>query len=526
MKAPIQTLFLLCVSLFFICCSSSQKSEITFADNPVVAHRGAWKKNNLPHNSIAALKEAIKLKCTGSEFDVRMTADKVLIVFHDMDYHEMDVEENTYETLAKKKLSNGEALPTLEAFIKAGMENNTTTGLVLEVKPMKTESGNLEIAEKVVALVKELKASAYITSYISFSYEVLKKIIALDPDAKTQYLDGSKAPKILDQDGISGLDYIVYKLKSHPEWIASAHEKGLILNAWDANTTEHIDWLLANNFAYITTDEPERTFELIKNHPTSKGYKLVWSDEFNYKGKPDSSKWTYEEGFVRNLEKQYYKKDIENSRVDKGQLILETRKETIPNAAFVSKEAKDWQNNWEKADYTSASLTTKGIAEWTYGRIEIRAQLPEGRGLWPAFWMLGSNFDEVKWPTCGEIDIMEHVGYEPDSIFGTIHTAAYNHMNQTEKGKKIYIENPYDSFHVFAVEWTPEKMDFILNDVTYNQIENEHKGTQEWPFDQDFYLKINTAVGGMLGGQKGIDDTIFPQQMLIDYVRVYQQEEH
>lgn len=136
--------------------------------------------------------------------------------------------------------------------------------------------------------------------------------------------------------------------------------------------------------------------------------------------------------------------------------------------------------------------------------------------------MLGNNRKEAGWPACGEIDIMEHVGFNPDSIFGTIHTQAYNHMKGTEKVKKIYIEKPYDSFHVFAIEWTQEKIDFILDDNVYNHIENEHKTVVEWPFDQEFYLLLNVSVGGMLGGQKGIDDNVFPQQMLIDYVRVYQ----
>ncbi len=139
--------------------------------------------------------------------------------------------------------------------------------------------------------------------------------------------------------------------------------------------------------------------------------------------------------------------------------------------------------------------------------------------------MLGANKDNVNWPECGEIDIMEHVGFNQDSIFGTIHTKAYNHMIGTQKGKKIFINKPYDSYNIFAIEWTPEKIDFILNDTVYNHIKNEHKTTDEWPFDQDFHLKINIAVGGMLGGKKGIDDTIFPQQMLIDYVRVFQQKE-
>ena len=347
----------------------------------------------------------------------------------------------------------------------------------------------------------------------------------MDANAKTQYLDGSKRPELLKEDGINGLDYLIYKYKKHPEWITSAKENGLILNAWVGNEIDDIDWLLDNSFDYITTDEPELVFERIEKSPTSKGYELVWSDEFNYKGKPDSTKWAFEYGLKRNQEKQYYVDSLKNAKVENGLLVLETHKETIKNEAFVSKDAKGWKKNWEYANYTAPSLTTKNIAEWTYGRIEIRAQLPKGVGLWPAFWMIGANYDEVKWPECGEIDIMEHVGFSPDSIFGTIHTKAYNHMKGTEKGQKVFIDKPYDSFHIFALEWTPEKLDFILDGTTYNHIENEHKTKHEWPFDQDFHLKINIAVGGMLGGQKGIDDSVFPQQMLIDYVRVFQKKE-
>ncbi|MDO5987594.1 family 16 glycosylhydrolase [Flavivirga amylovorans] len=519
-------LFLLTVLTASIACNSnSNKNEINFADNVVIAHRGAWKQKNLPQNSIASLKQAIALNCTGSEFDIRMTSDNVLVVTHDRDYHGLVVEASTYNELSKYKLSNGEALPTLKQYLLAGMQNNSTTGFVCEIKPSKIEGRNSMIANNVLSLIKELKAEPYILSYISFSYDILKKIKVLDSEAKTQYLDGSKKPDCLKNDGISGLDYLVYKYKKHPEWIEGAKENGVLLNAWVANKTEDLDWLLANDFDYITTDEPELLFERIKKSPTYDGYKLVWSDEFNYQGRPDSTKWAFEYGLKRNQEKQYYVDSLKNARVEKGLLVLETHKETIKNEAFVSKDAKGWKKNWEYANYTAPSLTTKGIAEWTYGRIEIRAQLPKGVGLWPAFWMIGANYDEVRWPECGEIDIMEHVGFNPDSIFGTIHTKAYNHMKGTEKGKKIFIDKPYDSFHVFALEWTPEKMDFILDDTVYNHIENEHKTTHEWPFDQDFHLKINIAVGGMLGGQKGIDDTVFPQQMLIDYVRVFQKKE-
>ena len=152
----------------------------------------------------------------------------------------------------------------------------------------------------------------------------------------------------------------------------------------------------------------------------------------------------------------------------------------------------------------------------------MKAKLPNGIGLWPAIWMLGENRKQVGWPECGEIDIMEHIGFESDTIFGTIHTKAYNHTKGTQKSKKVFIEKPYDNFHVYAIDWTTEKLDFILDGVVYYQIANENKSTAEWPFNQPFYLIMNVSVGGTLGGQKGIDDSIFPQQMLIDYVRVFQ----
>lgn len=525
MRKITNTLFLIFLLMSLISCNTSTSEKIIFADNVVIAHRGAWKSNSLPQNSIASLKKAIDLGCTGSEFDVRMTADDVLIVTHDPDYNGLEVEESTYAELSKFKLSNGESLPTLKEYISAGMQNNKATGLVCEIKPSKIEGRNIIITDKILKLVKELNAEGYIKAYISFSYTILKRVKEIDTTAKTQYLDGSKSPEELEKDGILGLDYIVYKYKNNPQWIVSAKEKGMALNAWTANKTEDIDWLLINEFDYITTDEPELVFERAKSNPTSKGYKLVWSDEFNYTGKPDSTKWAFEYGLKRNQEKQYYVDSLKNARVEKGILILETHKEKIKNDAFVSTNVKEWKNNQEYANYTAPSLTTSNIAEWTYGRIEIRAKLPKGVGLWPAFWMIGENYDEVRWPECGEIDIMEHVGFNPDSIFGTIHTKAYNHIIGTQKGKKIVIDKPYDSFNVFAIEWTPEKIDFILNDTVYNHIINEHKTTDEWPFDQDFHLKLNIAVGGMLGGKEGIDDSIFPQQMLIDYVRVFQLKE-
>jgi beta-glucanase (GH16 family) len=237
-------------------------------------------------------------------------------------------------------------------------------------------------------------------------------------------------------------------------------------------------------------------------------WKLVWSDEFDKDGLPDAAKWNYEEGFVRNQEAQYYTRArAENARVERGVLVIEARKERFPNPRYEA-DSRSWQRNREFAEYTSASLTTEGKAAWRYGRIEVRAKLPTGRGTWPAIWMLGVNRREVGWPRCGEIDI--------------IHTEAYNHVKKTNKGNRIRIEKPYADFHVYALEWTAERMDFFVDDQKYFTFENEKTGTAAWPFDQPFYLILNVAIGGAWGGQKGIDDSIFPQRMEVDYVRVYE----
>lgn len=250
-------------------------------------------------------------------------------------------------------------------------------------------------------------------------------------------------------------------------------------------------------------------------------WRLVWSDEFDRDGLPDPAKWSYEEGFIRNRELQYYTRERwENARATGGLLILEARRERYRNALFELGSA-DWRRAREFAEYTSAGLTTEGKAAWRYGRIEVRAKLPTGRGLWPAIWMLGVNRREVGWPRCGEIDIMENVGYDPEIIHANIHTEAYNHVRGTNKGNRIRVEEPWSHFHLYAVEWTPRRLDFFVNDRRYFTYENEGRGPATWPFDEPFYLILNVAVGGDWGGRQGVDDSVFPQRMEVDYVRVY-----
>ncbi len=256
-------------------------------------------------------------------------------------------------------------------------------------------------------------------------------------------------------------------------------------------------------------------------------WKLVWSDEFDKAGLPDAARWGYETGFIRNHEKQFYTEARkENARVEDGMLIIEARKEKYkdPGRDPAAKGGGKGRakRSPEEANYTSASLTTRGKAAWTHGRIEVRAKLPSGRGTWPAFWTLGTNIDQVGWPACGEIDIMEHVGFDPGVVHANIHTRKYNHVANTGKGDKISLSDVSRAFHVYAIEWDEKKIDFFLDDRKYFTYRNEATGLDAWPYDKDQYLILNLAIGGDWGGQKGIDDKIFPQRSYIDYVRVYQ----
>ncbi|MCC6356767.1 MAG: glycoside hydrolase family 16 protein [Verrucomicrobiae bacterium] len=254
-------------------------------------------------------------------------------------------------------------------------------------------------------------------------------------------------------------------------------------------------------------------------------WELVWSDEFDRPGAPDPAKWGHEVGFIRNEELQYYTRGrAENARVEGGSLVIEARREAFPNPAFdASAGGKDWKRARREATHTSASLTTKGKASWRYGRIEVRAQLPEGRGMWPAIWMLGDvGPGGAGWPACGEIDIMEYVGHEPGIVHGTVHTAKYNHTKKTQRGARLEVGPVGKKFRVYAIEWDQQKIDFFVDKKRYFTFANEGAGEEAWPFDKAFYLILNVAVGGAWGGAKGVDDAAFPAKMLVDYVRVYE----
>ena len=237
---------------------------------------------------------------------------------------------------------------------------------------------------------------------------------------------------------------------------------------------------------------------------------LIWHDEFDGVGHPDSSLWNYDTGGDGwgNEELQYYtERRLKNARVENGRLIIEAH-----------------QEYYRGNDYTSARLTTKNTGDWVYGRMEVRAKLPAGRGTWPAIWMLPTQwiYGDGSWPDNGEIDIMEHVGYDEGTIHGTIHTDAYNHMAGTQRSGQIEVPDATEIFHVYAIEWTQSEIRWYVDDELYYTYENGGSGWRVWPFDHPFHMLLNVAIGGTWGGAEGVDNSIFPVQMEMDYVRIYQ----
>lgn len=240
---------------------------------------------------------------------------------------------------------------------------------------------------------------------------------------------------------------------------------------------------------------------------------LVWSDEFDGHGAPDPSKWGYDTGDGcphmcgwGNNELQYYTHDrLQNARMENGNLIIEAHRELINSRA-----------------YSSARLVSKHKGDWTYGKITARAKLPKGKGVWPAIWMLPTNWEYGGWPESGEIDIMEFVGYMPDSLFGSVHTERFNHVIGTQVTKGIYSNTLSSEFHEYGVEWNADKIDFLFDGKVFQTFHNRREGHTAWPFDKDFHVILNVAVGGNWGGKEGIDTSIWPQRMEVDYVRVYQ----
>lgn len=236
-------------------------------------------------------------------------------------------------------------------------------------------------------------------------------------------------------------------------------------------------------------------------------WRLVWADEFEYNGAPDPDKWSYDIGGHGwgNNELQYYTNRTENARVEDSVLIIEVRKE-----------------DYENKEYTSARMVTKNKGDWLYGRIEVKAKLPSGKGTWPAIWMLPTDWEYGDWPNSGEIDIMEHVGYDPGIVHSTVHTEAYNHTKGTQVGNNTIVNDCFTKYHVYAVEWYPDRIEGYVDDQKYFTFENENETSAQWPFDKRFHLLLNIAFGGDWGGAQGIDPDFQLSQMIVDYVRVYE----
>ncbi|GAA4811012.1 glycoside hydrolase family 16 protein [Litoribaculum gwangyangense] len=254
--------------------------------------------------------------------------------------------------------------------------------------------------------------------------------------------------------------------------------------------------------------------------------KLVMADEFDTDGSPNSGLWTNWIGTAFNNELQYYTDRPENIKVEDGMLHITARKE-----------------NFNGSQYTSARIETKGLFAQRYGRFEARIKLPWGKGFWPAFWLLGNNIDEVTWPFCGEIDIMENRGQEPTIVHGSVHGPGYSASKAITKTYDLQNDRLDTDFHVYGIEWGENYINYYIDDVLYNQITPDDLPTtplpeeacdeltaqecfslnrtwNQWVFDQPFYIIINLAVGGDFPGSPNAE-TIFPQTMLVDYVRVY-----
>jgi len=237
---------------------------------------------------------------------------------------------------------------------------------------------------------------------------------------------------------------------------------------------------------------------------------LVWQDEFNKSGLPDSCKWSYEKGYVRNREMQYYTVNRPENAVQRdGNLVITARNDS----AMIDGQIRP---------VTSASLITRNKGDWKYGRIEVRAKLPMCLGTWPAIWMMPTTRVYGGWPKGGEIDMMEHVGYDPHKIYFNLHTEKYNHSKGTGRGSSVDCLNPDKEFHVYAVEWFEDHIDWFFDDKKVFTIQDDGEGWESWPLDQPFYLIINFAFGGAWGGSQGVDLSGLPQEYLIDYVRVFQ----
>ncbi len=275
----------------------------------------------------------------------------------------------------------------------------------------------------------------------------------------------------------------------------------------------HFIFLIA--FAILT----EPTFRNYVTAAPANPWHLVWQDNFTKTGRPDPAKWSYERGFVRNKEPQYYQPS--NAVVRRGMLVIEARKQRVANKQY-RPGANNWRYARKWAHYTSASLTTLGKESWLYGRFEMRAKLPAGAGMWPAFWLLGTNISKVGWPQCGEIDVMEWLGREPRVIHTTVHWES-NHHAQSQFRKFTLRSSAAKTFHTYRVDWSPKHITFFIDGIKYFTFNVSAAGTgANNPFRKKMYLILNLALGGNWAGP--INNKALPAKYEIRYIRVYQKQ--
>lgn len=249
--------------------------------------------------------------------------------------------------------------------------------------------------------------------------------------------------------------------------------------------------------------------------PDEGDWQLVWQDEFDQAGLPDSTRWDYDLGFERNQEPQLYTRRRENARVEGGLLVLEARRERVPNPAWSAGSA-DWRKARREAAYTSASLKARDLKAWRYGRFEIRARLPDSAGTWPTFWLLGRH---KRWPAGGEVDILEAFGSHPGHNEGTAHFERDGrHATST---RTVAVPGPPGRFHVYAVDWDDRRILFLLDGRVYHTFDLDEAGPgPDNPFRSPFTLLLNLALRE--DGQGNIPTTTLPARFLVDYVRIWQ----
>lgn len=268
--------------------------------------------------------------------------------------------------------------------------------------------------------------------------------------------------------------------------------------------------LIITLFSCSSNKTDAQPYISVPKAPVDKGWLFettaTWQDEFDYNGKPDANKWDYDIGGSGwgNNELQYYTSSTNNANVANGKLTITLRKEDMGGR-----------------NYTSARLVTRNKFDFLYGRMEIKAKLPMGKGTWPALWTLPTDIAYGNWPASGEFDIMEHVGYDPNVIHVSAHTAKYNFKLNNGKTGTRTIDNTATEYHVYRMDWTPYSIKGYVDGILLLEYVNDGSGSAVWPFDKRFHLLFNIAYGGDWGGSKGLDANIFPAVMDVDYVRYY-----